>query len=215
MGTSLLGALNHADSGVGRSSLRLQEAEHRHRNTLQILANLVRRSLREAEGGEARELLSSVSELIATMIELNNLCRDSDEDLATLLAGMARHWQRLCNGHIRLSVEAEDGLTMPQGNQTVAILITQELILNAVKHAFNGRKNGTIQVMLYCNDTERVTLRVQDDGTGVSANSPRQPDGSSHGQNLVDDLSCALGGTVQRGKASNGAGHCVTVRWPL
>lgn len=192
--------------------LRLKEAEHRHANTLQLLSNLVRRSLSEAEGAEAREALASVHELVQTLGKLHRLSREGEDDPAHVLTGMCQHWQRMCNGHIRIELETEGALDRLKGRQTVVLLIAQELVLNAIKHAFPENRRGKIRIALACGD--EVTLRVEDDGVGLGGDGPG--DGDAHqGSALVRDLSRALGGTARAGPGGHGTGHCVTLRWPL
>lgn len=215
---SMIESKTSASFGERYSELRLQEAEHRHADTLQLLSNLVRRSLRDTEGEEAREALASVSELVDTLSKLHKLSRDREDDLGLLLEGMCRHWQRLCNGHIRLVIETQGRLDRIRSSQTVVLLIVQELVLNAVKHAFPGNRTGTIHVALSCESGAEALLQVEDDGAGVSHETGGGSDGGGrahHGTALVRDLSLALGGDVRAGPGRGGFGHCVTVRWPL
>jgi two-component sensor histidine kinase len=46
--------------------------------------------------------------------------------------------------------------------------ITNELIVNAVKHAFPGREHGRIEVRTW-EEGERYVLEVRDDGVGFAA----------------------------------------------
>ncbi|MEA2003760.1 MAG: sensor histidine kinase [archaeon] len=46
-------------------------------------------------------------------------------------------------------------------------LIINELLSNALKHAFNGRDEGKIEVSLTAPDSGRVNLTVSDDGVGL------------------------------------------------
>lgn len=215
MGTSTVSIETCAGTEQPYEYLRLHEAEHRHGNNLQILSNLVRHCLREARGRETREVLSSISELIDTMVGLHKLSQDRDDDLAVLLQGMGREWQRLCNGHIRLAVEAETGIELPQSTKTVAVLIAQELVLNAVKHAYPEDRHGTIRIRLYTERDADVKLEIEDDGVGETAVGAKGTDESHHGHSLLNDLSFSLGGTLHRSKSNNGSGQCVTVCWPI
>jgi two-component sensor histidine kinase len=46
-------------------------------------------------------------------------------------------------------------------------LIINELLSNALQHAFGERKEGKIEVSLTASDSGRVNLRVSDDGAGL------------------------------------------------
>ena len=46
-------------------------------------------------------------------------------------------------------------------------LILNELLSNALKHAFVGRKEGTIEVSLTASEEGKINLTVSDDGAGL------------------------------------------------
>ncbi len=46
-------------------------------------------------------------------------------------------------------------------------LLLNELLSNALKHAFVGRKEGTIEVSLTASEEGKINLTVSDDGAGL------------------------------------------------
>ena len=46
-------------------------------------------------------------------------------------------------------------------------LISNELLSNALKHAFVGRKEGTIEVSLTASEEGKINLTVSDNGAGL------------------------------------------------
>ena len=46
-------------------------------------------------------------------------------------------------------------------------LIVNELVSNALKHAFNNGHQGTVQIILRKNEDKQVSLTVADDGVGL------------------------------------------------
>lgn len=199
--------------------VRRLEAEHRHRNTLQFLGGLTRMKLRAAEHEETREALSYVSELIETLGALEDIASESAcDDIADQLRGVSRHWQRLCGGSIRIELDAQKDIALSRSKRTIVVLIAQELVLNALKHAFPDRQTGTIRIKFGRSGDGHVTLVVDDDGVGVGENSApaHSPAANAqpHGTTLVQSLSEVLGAQVERGIADDGAGYRVSVRWP-
>jgi two-component sensor histidine kinase len=74
-------------------------------------------------------------------------------------------------------------------------IIVNELITNAMKHAFAGRESGSINVSASAKDG-RVTLIVEDDGVGI----PESVDienSSGFGLQLVGMLTAQLDGTIR------------------
>lgn len=59
-----------------------------------------------------------------------------------------------------------DDLTVSQDQATDVALVVNELVSNAYKHAFKGRENGEIRVILK-NGERYASVTVQDNGTGT------------------------------------------------
>lgn len=74
-------------------------------------------------------------------------------------------------------------------------LIINEVISNAVKHAFVGREKGRIEIRFHRLE-EQFELIIQDDGIGMPANTDFSSF-KSLGMNLVQALSQQLGATVE------------------
>jgi len=76
-------------------------------------------------------------------------------------------------------------------------LIVNELASNALKHAFRGRPKGEVTVGLERDAaTNRLCLRVSDDGVGLPADLDVRRS-SSLGLRLVQMLTRQIGGTVE------------------
>jgi two-component sensor histidine kinase len=66
-------------------------------------------------------------------------------------------------------------------------LILHELITNSLKHAFEDRMQGKIQISIHDSDDNTVLLRVKDDGSSISGGIGVKPAGSL-GLELVKHL---------------------------
>ena len=75
-------------------------------------------------------------------------------------------------------------------------LITNELLTNAFKYAFVGKKEGTIQVNLTRQgpNNDNLELCISDDGIGKKMNAPLK--GTGFGTMLIDLLTKQLNGTI-------------------
>jgi two-component sensor histidine kinase len=117
---------------------------------------------------------------------------------------MAGHIRSLCmhlNGaygslaqNVRLVVNVDD-LHLEMDRAVPCGLIVNELVSNALKHAFPAGRTGTISVALRPDGPGRTLLAVSDDGVGL----PAELDiarSDSLGLRLVGDLAEQLHGSV-------------------
>lgn len=198
---------------------RLHEAQHRYANWLQILHGIAKRKLRAASSTETREALSYIVDLIEILGELQRCVQSADGTtaLADHLDRCRRYWQRLCNGQIEIRVEADRGLAVAGKDMTSVSLIVNELVLNAVKHAFPNGGCGVIRIIAERDGEDHARITVMDNGVGCTAKA-RHPEEQSaaaqHGTALVEALASALGGTTETGSPDE-TSHAASIRWPL
>jgi len=91
-------------------------------------------------------------------------------------------------------------------------LILNELVTNALKHAFPGDRHGEILVTLRCGEGRIVTLSVADDGVGLPRGSLEKPT-KSMGMRIVGILTGQLGGSLDR-QSANGVTAAITFTRP-
>jgi two-component sensor histidine kinase len=75
-------------------------------------------------------------------------------------------------------------------------LVVNELISNALKHAFQNREGGEIKVVLFQETSSQVMLRVSDNGSGIQDHIDILRT-NTLGLQLVALLAEQLGGTVE------------------
>ncbi len=190
-----------------RASLRekevlLKEIHHRVKNNLQIISSLLYLQAKRTEHPGAVSALSESRARIKSMALIHERLYASP-DLASVDMGKytrnlisdLRHSHTTEESPVALKLNIEDiplGITeaIPCG------LIINELISNALKHAFPKDKAGEISVRLFRTDANRITLTVADDGVGF----PEQIDfrkSPSLGLTLINSLVEQLGGTIE------------------
>jgi two-component sensor histidine kinase len=91
-------------------------------------------------------------------------------------------------------------------------LIANELLLNALKHAFHGRAAGKIDAELRTT-RDRVTLTIRDDGNGIVHPQTEIGDQGGTGIDLVQAMSRQLGGEFVVNRMPAG-GTCATISFP-
>ncbi len=206
--------LRHA---LAEKEVLLAETHHRVRNNLQIIESLLELSRQRVDSQEAAAVLREAAERVFTMglihSELYRTERFDEIDMGVHVRNVAHHLAEAhASGHpdIRLTAAASEvRITLPQA--VPCGLIVNELISNAYRHAFTGRREGTIEVALEELSDGTATFRVKDDGIGMPDDfSIEQPE--TLGLQLVKGLAAQLGGTVE---FLPGPGTEVVVRFPL
>jgi two-component sensor histidine kinase len=151
--------------------LAVREAHHRIKNNLQAISDLLYLELANYEEPAIAAVLRESVERIQTIALVHDML-SQDEDVQTVdsqaLAErllpmiLASGGQR--NAPVTLSLQVPS-VALSSKRATTVALILNELVSNAVKHAFAGR-GGTLDVRLEQMD-EGLRLTVRDDGPGL------------------------------------------------
>jgi PAS domain S-box-containing protein len=197
-----------------RIGMLLQELTHRVSNSLQIISSMVMIEARSHKSGEGKAALERVSHRIVALGQLYSKLRQAN----TVEAVEAKSYlDALCRDLIAsvhkegdtsvvLKTEIESEL-LPTDRAIPVGLIVNELVTNAIKHAFPRGTKGTVTVTMKRTPAE-LRLTVADDGQGID---PRRGD-SGLGGRLVDGFAQQLGGKIER--KSDGRGTTVNLILP-
>jgi two-component sensor histidine kinase len=116
----------------------------------------------------------------------------------TYARGLARsvfHAMEVASARVDLVVEM-DPVPLPVDKAIPCALILNELITNALKHAFPDPRSGTLRVELRRSGENELTLTVSDDGVGMpSGLEPKRS--QSLGMQLVSTLVEQLEGRLE------------------
>lgn len=148
----------------------LRELQHRVKNNLQMITALIRMEARNVADGETGERFDRLAGRINSLALLYDLLSgegaDDGIDLGVYLSKVA---SSVMEAHavegIRLDLKVDTwpvsiNVAMPTG------LVVNELMTNALKHAFVGCDGGTITVSSLVDDTG-CRVVVSDDGVGL------------------------------------------------
>ncbi|WP_177177788.1 histidine kinase dimerization/phosphoacceptor domain -containing protein [Citreimonas salinaria] len=157
-------------ASVEASEILKRELVHRVKNNLSIMSALLRTEARSAQDGAISAALLEASGRIMSISVVHEILDEAghaDEiDLKTVLTLLVdRVRESICPAHVTLRaqvcpVSANINKALP-----VALLVN-ELITNAIKHAFEGRAAGRIDVTLR-RRPGGCRLQVSDDGIGM------------------------------------------------
>jgi hypothetical protein len=102
-------------------------------------------------------------------------------------------------GHITLATSVER-LILPAFQHRALVLMTSELIINCLLHAFGDRPSGHMTLQLYRLKNDMARLAVIDDGCGLFVSGPHHPARCS----VINDLADLLQSEVLYRSASDG-----------
>jgi PAS domain S-box-containing protein len=189
-----------------RASLRekvalLKEVHHRVKNNLQLICSLLSLQANRVLDPSAREVLAESRNRVRSMALVHeNLYRVGSfacVPMAGQLEALCTHLIRSYTGggsRIELQTRLAD-VTLDLDHAVPLMLIVNELVSNALKHAFPGDRAGRVAIELHTPAPGRYALTVADDGVGLLADFDPHRSGSL-GLQLVHDLTDQLHGAV-------------------
>jgi len=185
-------AISHPPALEGRTLL--DELNHRIKNELASVINLVSFKAIWTDNADAKEELSNIVDLLHQHVEVHNILTMPDRDalvdagdqLRKLGLAVCRCKLDRMNIHLLLSI---DTLPVESERSWFLALAAYELVTNAVRHAcFDGRE-GEIKIKLM-RAGSWVNCRVTDNGSGLARIKPGQ------GLRIVSELAKSLGGRM-------------------
>ncbi|MBN1646670.1 MAG: PAS domain S-box protein [Spirochaetales bacterium] len=153
----------------------LKELYHRTKNNMQIICSLIELECTKGHPLAVNDILRQIENKIQTMALVHQKLYESQNlfslDLKTYLEDLVMLFHEsieLEKHHIIIDCIAEE---IPVTIETAIPigLITNELLTNAVKHAFPDANGGSIKLMLARKNTKEIILTVCDDGRGLPA----------------------------------------------
>ena len=208
---------------LGEQEVLLKEVQHRVKNNLQVIASLLRMQAGNSDDPRLRAALQESLNRVESMALIHEQLYESNDlravDLvehATVLVTnlfQAYGVDPACIvARVAFDQPKENSLLLGVDQAIPAGLILNELISNALKHAFPGEASGTILVG-GCVRQGEVELYVQDDGVGLPKKfDPAKPDGTL-GMKIVTILTRQLKGTLSVERGSSGS--TFRLRFPL
>jgi two-component sensor histidine kinase len=187
----------------------LREVQHRVKNNLQVILSLLHVQAQAVRDPDARRRFEDSLRRVRSIAAIHEqLYASSDFARVEFGTYLDRLTKRLLDAHrsqaVSVQVDADDDATLPVTLAIPAGLIVNELVSNALEHAFPEDRAGTIAVQ-FRTDASTATLVVEDDGTGTNASifaSGASPERSSSGgrpPNSVSSDDSSLGVRLVRG----------------
>jgi len=189
-------------SSLKEKEVLLREIHHRVKNNMQIITSLLRLQASQIEDPKIQKTfnlsqnrIKSMSLVHESLYQSDNLTRINFSDYIHKMTTHVYSLFRQDKQVIDINYDLEDvyldiNKAIPFG------LIINELITNALKHAFPSGENGEIELKLRQVESGEVIFYVKDNGVGILEDvNIKKPE--TLGLQLVYDLARQLGGSVE------------------
>lgn len=200
------------DDLLREKAILLQELQHRVANSLQIIASVLLQSARRVQSDEARGHLHDAHNRvmsIATLQQQLAVSRLGNIELRGYLTQLCESLgASMIHDHDKVCIAVTADGTSVNADISVSLgLIVTELVINALKHAFPGGRDGKILVDYHAQDPD-WTLSVSDNGIGM----PETPSDAKPGlgTSIVEALANQLHASVEIDDADPGTTVSVT-----
>lgn len=209
-----------SEEGIRRSlrekEIMLKEIHHRVKNNLQIISSLLSLQSGRYRDQEILRAFDESQRRVRTMAMVHEQLYRS-ENFASIEFGenLKRITRELVSAYgrvgIQLSLDIEP-VTLAIDNAIPCGLIANELLSNALKHAFPGERRGTVSISLRMIDPSHARLVVSDDGVGLPEGKRGGEKPSTLGMTLVTSLAEQIDGSLT---CTTGAGCTFSLDIPL
>lgn len=152
----------------------LREIHHRVKNNLQLISGLLDMTRMRTGDESTNEILTDMMLKIQTMAQIHTRLYESKQfgrvsltgQIRDQIAGLSNIYSH--KGHeISCEIHTEE-VFLPVDQAIPCALVVNEILSNAYKHAFRGRKKGTIEISAV-RENDRISITVRDDGIGLPA----------------------------------------------
>ncbi len=194
----------------------LRELDHRVRNNLSVIMGLLGMERNRRPPRPADQALSSLENRLRSFLLVYEALRRQNYSgipLKEIAEKMAQRLRNAMDPEQRIALDVTGPPILLDERQGFAVALTlNELLTNAMRHAFPEGRHGRVEVHVSQSD-DRLGFDVQDDGVGYPTANGGQGSVLGSGHSIVDALvQSELSGSVQY--SSGPAGTCVTVSFP-
>ena len=181
---------------LATKTMLVHEVDHRAKNNLQMISSLLWLRTRNIADPDARAAMEQMIHRVEALGTVHRRFYQSHDighfdvsefarDLATdLVGGSGRD-------DIRLDLDL-DPVEIHAGNASSVALMINELLTNALKHAFVNERPGKISVTIKHDETH-FGIKIVDDGVGMPGHSLGK---GSFGKRLVETLARQVNATI-------------------
>ncbi len=196
---------------LGARDLLMQEADHRIKNSLQLVISLLTLQADRTTDPDARHAMAQAIAQVHTVADVHSGLQQTPDlrriEVDEMLKGICN---RVCslNPEVALHLDTQTDVRLDAERAIPLGLIVCELVTNALRHAFPVAKSGMLTLATRSSG-EGLVVTVADNGVGMPPSLRR----SGLGTTVVSAMARQIGATVEIDSQS-GNGTAVTIRVP-
>ncbi len=202
------------ESALREKEILLKEIHHRVKNNLAVLSSLINLQSKKIQTKEqALDAFMNSRDRIHAIASVHESFYRSDDfstiDLQSYVKKLVKDLVRIYQGTVEITQDLHIAdITIDLNRAVPCGLLLNEVVTNALKHAFKDNKKGCLTINLDTIENERVCLLVQDDGVGLPEQFISGKSGSL-GMELISVLTKQLDGELTI-KVENGTAFSIT-----
>ncbi len=196
---------------LSAKTMLVHEVDHRVKNNLQMIAGLLSMQAKAITDPPARAAMEAMQARVEALGTVHRRLYQSNDvtrfDVAEFARDLAIDLVRGSGRDIRLHLDLE-AVEIPVEKAPPVALMMNELITNALKHAFPDARSGRLSVTV-APSSSYFGIKIADDGVGMPAEVVEK---RSFGKRLTGTLARQLSATITW--SSNSPGTIVNIRVP-
>lgn len=192
---------NLLDKKVAENELLLKEIHHRVKNNLEIVSSLLELQSSQLDDPTVQAAMLSSQNRVHSMGIIHQKLYQSEHltsiEMRDYFINLGENIRQSFNADGKVKIDCNMPELVLDVDTAISIgLISNELLTNAFKYAFEGKPSGQINISLkkHDSDKDRLELRISDDGICKIINSPSK--GTGFGAMLIDLLTKQLNGKL-------------------
>jgi PAS domain S-box-containing protein len=165
------------EAALEQKTALLHEVDHRVKNNLQIVSSLILLKARRIREKAAQRVLYNMAERISALSTVHRLLYSTGDvsrfDLREFIADLSDDLMAAADPkRIELALSLDPVGIAPAKAAPLGLLVN-ELVTNALRHAFPGERRGRLSIALKGVDGE-ARIVVEDDGVGMGQAEPAE-----------------------------------------
>lgn len=154
-----------------QKELLIKEVHHRIKNSLQVMSSLLDMKSMRTEDQTAQNLLADARSKIHTMALIHAQLHRGDHfdqiHLKLHIEELVDYLTQMHGSTIPIMLNLEDNIFVPLRKAIPLAFVLNELVSNALRHAFPGGKQGRVNLTLRKSGDDTLYISIADNGIGL------------------------------------------------